>query len=181
MVKVLTFPRTSPDVCGFWPSKWAIQVVSQRRAPGGRRLSPAVAAFLATEAAQEVLPATSGGGIANRAIQSRIATNRSRVTATSASWNITYFACRVALRRQLLAYSIELRKTVLFEDNVVALSADTEIVEFVARQFARYLTIRQRWDFYLDSVPHWVDVCHSALLFWLLSGIRAIGWQSENR
>ena len=38
-----------------------------------------------------------GGGIANRSIRSRIAANKFRVTATSASWNVTYFECRVTL------------------------------------------------------------------------------------
>ena len=33
---------------------------------------------------------TTGGGIANRAMRSRIVANRFRFTATSASWNVTY-------------------------------------------------------------------------------------------
>lgn len=35
--------------------------------------------------------ATSGGGIASCSIRARIAANNRRVTATSASWNVTYF------------------------------------------------------------------------------------------
>ncbi len=48
---------------------------------------------------------TSGGGIARRAIRSRIAANKWRVTATSVGWIVAYFACRallVALRFALL-------------------------------------------------------------------------------
>jgi len=51
---------------------------------------------------------TTGGGIANRAMRSRIAANRSRVTATSASWNVTYFACRVTLAA-IFAYQLLIR------------------------------------------------------------------------
>jgi hypothetical protein len=36
-----------------------------------------------------------GGGNASRSMRSRIAANKFRVIATSASWNVTYFACRV--------------------------------------------------------------------------------------
>ena len=39
-------------------------------------------------------PATTGGGNTNRSMRSRIAANNLRVTATSASLNVTYFACR---------------------------------------------------------------------------------------
>jgi len=49
------------------------------------------------ETAYSGWPATTVGGIANRAIRSRIAANKFRVTATSASWNITYLECRALL------------------------------------------------------------------------------------
>jgi hypothetical protein len=35
----------------------------------------------------------------------RIAANKFRVTATSASWNVTYFACRVTLAPILISLS----------------------------------------------------------------------------
>ena len=42
-----------------------------------------------------IRPLMSGGGNASRLMRSRIAANNLRVTATSASWNVTYFECRV--------------------------------------------------------------------------------------
>ena len=41
--------------------------------------------------------ATTGGGIASRAMRSGIAANHRLGTTTSASWNATYFACRTTL------------------------------------------------------------------------------------
>jgi len=49
---------------------------------------------------------TTGGGIASRAMRSRIAANRFPVTAPSASWNITYFACHVTLAPTLISFSL---------------------------------------------------------------------------
>ena len=46
-----------------------------------------------------------GGGIANWGIRSRIDANNRRGTATSASWNVTYLACRVTLAPILLSFS----------------------------------------------------------------------------
>ncbi len=50
-------------------------------------------------------PLTAGGGNASRSIRSRIATNNFRVIATSASWNVTYFACRVTFAPILTSFS----------------------------------------------------------------------------
>ena len=48
---------------------------------------------------------TSGGGIASRTMRSRIAANRFRIVATSASWNVTYFECRVTFAPILITNS----------------------------------------------------------------------------
>jgi len=50
-------------------------------------------------------PVTSAGGIANRARRSKIAANKFPVTAASASWNVTYFACRVTVAPILMSFS----------------------------------------------------------------------------
>ena len=50
-------------------------------------------------------PLTAGGGNASRSIRSRIAANKFRVTATSASWNVTYFECRVTFAPILTSFS----------------------------------------------------------------------------
>ena len=55
---------------------------------------------------------TSGGGMSNRAIRSRIAANKFRVTAASASWTVTYFVCRVTF---VLSISVSNRPTSLVE------------------------------------------------------------------
>ena len=47
----------------------------------------------------------SDGGSANCSIRSRIAVNNFRVIATSASWNVTYFACRVTLAPIFTSFS----------------------------------------------------------------------------
>ena len=49
--------------------------------------------------------ATTGGGNASRSMRSRIAENNLRVTATSANWNVTYFACRVTFAPILTSFS----------------------------------------------------------------------------
>ena len=43
--------------------------------------------------------------MANLAIRLRIATNKFRVTATSANWNITYRECRVTFAPILTSFS----------------------------------------------------------------------------
>jgi len=48
-----------------------------------------MAMFFAVQLAQFAHSQASGGGVASRAIQSRIAANNCRGTATSASWNVT--------------------------------------------------------------------------------------------
>ena len=48
---------------------------------------------------------TSGGGIANRVILSRIAANSRRGTATSTNWNVTYFACRTTFAPVFTSFS----------------------------------------------------------------------------
>ena len=50
-------------------------------------------------------PWMAGGGNASRSIRSRIAANNFRVIATSASWNVTYFACRVTFAPILMSFS----------------------------------------------------------------------------
>ncbi len=52
-----------------------------------------------------IRPGMSGGGNASRSMRSRIAANNLRVTATSASWNVTYFACRVTFAPILTSFS----------------------------------------------------------------------------
>jgi hypothetical protein len=64
-----------------------------------------MALFFAGQLAQFAHSHTVGGGIANRAIRSRIAANNRRDTATSASWNVTYLACRVTLAPILTSLS----------------------------------------------------------------------------
>jgi len=49
--------------------------------------------------------ATQGGGIASRAIRSRIAANNRRGTATSANWNVTYCACRTTFAPVFTSFS----------------------------------------------------------------------------
>lgn len=49
--------------------------------------------------------ATPGGGIDNRVILSRIAANNRRGTATSANWNVTYFACRTTFAPVFTSFS----------------------------------------------------------------------------
>ncbi len=48
---------------------------------------------------------TNGGGTPNRRMRSRIAANKSRGTATSTIWNITYFACRTTFAPILISFS----------------------------------------------------------------------------
>ena len=55
--------------------------------------------FVSGLSAYTYAPATNGGGIVNRLIRSRIAAKSSLGTATSASWKVTYFECRVILTR----------------------------------------------------------------------------------
>ena len=46
-----------------------------------------------------------GGGIASRSMRSRIASNNFLGIATSASWNVTYFACRVTFAPIFTSFS----------------------------------------------------------------------------
>ena len=48
---------------------------------------------------------TNGGGTPKRWMRSRIAANKSRGTATSASWNATYLACRTSFAPILISFS----------------------------------------------------------------------------
>ena len=48
---------------------------------------------------------TNGGGTPKRWMRSRMAANRSRGTATSASWNVTYLACRTTFAPILISFS----------------------------------------------------------------------------
>ena len=52
-----------------------------------------------------IRPLISGGGNTSRSMRSRIVANNFRVTATSASWNITYFECRVTFTPILTSLS----------------------------------------------------------------------------
>ena len=70
-----------------------------------RRLSPGASSFLTASGSYTALPSTTGGGNANRSIRLRIAANNLRVTATSANWNVTYFACRVTFAPILTSFS----------------------------------------------------------------------------
>jgi hypothetical protein len=76
-------------------------------APAVGGLSPHSTAFIRSVAAfyPGIRPTTTGGGIASRAMRSRIAANKFRVTATSASWNVTYFECRVTFAPVLMSFS----------------------------------------------------------------------------
>ncbi len=66
-------------------------------------------------------------------MRSRIAANKFRVTATSASWNVTYFECRVTLAPILTSFSrsvggelaaeeFELQAAVELDSNILVLS-----------------------------------------------------------
>jgi hypothetical protein len=51
-------------------------------------------------------PLTVGGGKASCSMRSRIAANNFRVVATSASWNVTYFACLVTFAPIFMSFSL---------------------------------------------------------------------------
>ena len=78
---------------------WYVRQEFLHQSDRGRTGFPRIRWFSVDETAYSALPATIGGGMANLAIRSRIATNKFRVTATSASWNVTYFECRVTFAR----------------------------------------------------------------------------------
>ena len=74
---------------------------------------PAASVFLPRRDSYASLrPLMSGGGNASRSMRSRIAANNFRVTATSASWHVTYFACRVTFDRHR-AGGLQGRETIL--------------------------------------------------------------------
>ena len=119
MVAILTLrPSPMSSACGFFhffacgPDSWA--PAAGILVPNGffrhgtlveRRFSPRDQLFRLPQLAYAGIRPTTGGGIANRAMRSRIVANRFRVTATSASWNVTYFECRVTLAPILINFS----------------------------------------------------------------------------
>ncbi len=84
---------------------WYVRHDFLHQSARGRTGFPRTGCFLVNETAYSAWPVTIGGGIASRTMRSRIAANRFRVTATSANWNVAYFARRVTLAPILASFS----------------------------------------------------------------------------
>jgi len=87
------------------PESWLARCPGRASTPVVRRPFSPASGILAASGSYSSHRATTGGGSASRSMRSRIAANNLRVTATSASWNVTYFACRVTLAPILTSFS----------------------------------------------------------------------------
>ena len=84
---------------------WHVRQVFLHQSARWRTGFSRIRCFSVDETAYLALVAMIGGGIANLAIWLRIAENKFRVTATSANWNVTCFACRVTFAPILTSFS----------------------------------------------------------------------------